>query len=315
MTRRLTYVAALVCAGLPVAAADLALPIGARLNAEAETPATTLEIPTGPYSDGVVPHSVASGRLDHQAWVLRGARLTALQLLEPLRAQLIEAGYEPVYECQDIACGGFDFRFALDLLPEPAMHVDLGDYRFLSARLAGTDGGDPSYALITVSRSGETGFVHISRIGPADEPLPEVVASSQSPGLIAPTIEPGELAKQLESLGRASLDDLTFDVGSAQLGSGEFASLAELAGYLKANSDKTVALVGHTDSVGSLDANIGLSRRRASSVRDRLISQYGVAAGQLEADGVGYLSPRASNLTKDGRDKNRRVEVILTSTQ
>jgi outer membrane protein OmpA-like peptidoglycan-associated protein len=88
-----------------------------------------------------------------------------------------------------------------------------------------------------------------------------------------------------------------------------------LADYLAAQPDLSVALVGHTDASGSLDGNIVISKRRAGSVLERLVSDYGVARRQLDAQGMGYLSPIASNQTQEGRDANRRVEVIVTSTQ
>jgi len=94
-----------------------------------------------------------------------------------------------------------------------------------------------------------------------------------------------------------------------------FTSLTELADYLKANPEKRVALVGHTDAEGSLAGNISLSKRRAASVMDRLINDLGVNPGQLEAEGIGYLAPIASNQTDDGRTRNRRVEAILVSTE
>ena len=78
---------------------------------------------------------------------------------------------------------------------------------------------------------------------------------------------------------------------------------------------RTVARVGHTDSAGGLDGNIALSKQRAGSVLERLVSDYGVSRLQLEAEGMGYLAPVATNLTEDGRNANRRVEVIITSTQ
>ena len=94
-----------------------------------------------------------------------------------------------------------------------------------------------------------------------------------------------------------------------------FDSLQALADYLANAPDLQVALVGHTDSSGPLDVNIALSKRRAGSVLERLVSDYGVARKQLEAQGMGYLAPVASNLTQQGRDANRRVEVIITSIQ
>ena len=71
--------------------------------------------------------------------------------------------------------------------------------------------------------------------------------------------------------------------------------------------------MGHSDAVGSLEANIALSRARARSVAGRLVDTHGVARGQLRAEGAGYLAPRASNATEDGRALNRRVEVVVLS--
>jgi len=125
----------------------------------------------------------------------------------------------------------------------------------------------------------------------------------------------GDLAQSLEDQGRFILSGLVFETGSAQLGNAIFGSLQDLADYLIANPDRTVALVGHTDFVGSLDGNIALSKRRAGSVLERLVTTYDIPRHQLDAQGMGYLSPVASNLTEEGRETNRRVEVIITSTQ
>jgi OOP family OmpA-OmpF porin len=64
-----------------------------------------------------------------------------------------------------------------------------------------------------------------------------------------------------------------------------------------------------------LNGNIALSKRRASSVLDRLTRDYDIPRRQMEAEGMGYLSPLSTNLTQEGRDLNRRVEVIVTSTE
>ena len=72
-----------------------------------------------------------------------------------------------------------------------------------------------------------------------------------------------------------------------------------------------VALVGHTDAQGSLDANIALSKRRAQAVADRLVAGHGVARAQLQAEGMGWLAPVATNLTPEGREANRRVEAVV----
>ncbi|MGI9395778.1 MAG: OmpA family protein, partial [Boseongicola sp.] len=95
------------------------------------------------------------------------------------------------------------------------------------------------------------------------------------------------------------------------LAGANYPSLTSLAAWLKQEPAARVVLVGHTDAVGSLEANTGLSQRRAKAVADQLTTNYGVDPEQLQAAGAGFLAPRASNLTDDGRALNRRVEVIL----
>ena len=120
---------------------------------------------------------------------------------------------------------------------------------------------------------------------------------------------------RLESTGSVVLEDLIFPSGAATLAEGDYASLRDLAAYLRDNPERTIALVGHTDASGGLDANIALSKRRAASVRDMLIGKHGAPAPRVAAEGVGFLAPRASNLTPEGRTENRRVEVMITSTR
>ena len=122
---------------------------------------------------------------------------------------------------------------------------------------------------------------------------------------------PGSLTATLEADGRAVLPDLDFPTGTSALAAGEYASLDLLAGYLRDNPALRVALVGHTDTDGSLDGNIALSKRRARSVMDRLVEVHGVPRRQLTAEGMGYLAPIANNLSAAGREANRRVEVII----
>ena len=73
--------------------------------------------------------------------------------------------------------------------------------------------------------------------------------------------------------------------------------------------------MGHTDAVGSLEANTALSRRRAEAVRRRLIDIHGADPAQVTAHGAGYLAPLASNLSAPGREMNRRVEAVLLSAE
>jgi len=302
----------------PAQALDLPLPARATLAAEETAALDSLSLPVGPWRDGQVEVLATEGAVTRQAWRLPGNGLTTLQIIAPLRAALEEAGYEILYECRDEACGGFDFRYQLPLLPEPAMHVDLGDFRYLAAEPRDGDAAD--FVSLTVSRAADAGYVHITRVGepaasalPADRtvavPLPTIEAAPEEPA----EVPPKSVAAELEAEGHVVLDDLRFATGATALEDTLFPSLVALADWLKARPDARVVLVGHSDVVGDLATNIGLSRERAQSVVDRLVTAHGVAPGQISAEGVGYLAPLSDNATREGRAVNRRVEAVLAN--
>ncbi len=310
------------CAGLagPAAALSLDFPANAALQAEVTTPLGGHAVATGPWTEDGVPGRTVEGRITRQAWRIDGGGLTALQMTAPLRDQLADAGFATVFECEGEGCGGFDFRATLDLMSPPDMYVDLVDFRYLAA----VDAETGSAVTLIASRTARAGFVQVTAVGPPDGPAFSAgtgearLGSGSAPAGAANgpvLISEGSVAAQLETIGRAILPDLVFETGSAQLGAGAFPSLRGLADYLAANPGRVVALVGHTDSVGGLDGNIALSRRRAASVLERLVSDYGVPRRQLQAEGMGYLAPIASNLSAEGREANRRVEVIMVSTE
>jgi OOP family OmpA-OmpF porin len=86
-----------------------------------------------------------------------------------------------------------------------------------------------------------------------------------------------------------------------------------LAAWLAESAERRIVLVGHTDAEGALDSNIELSRARAAAVRNALVTEFGADPARIEAAGVGYLAPRAANSLAEGREANRRVEVVLIS--
>lgn len=300
--------AALLATPALAAPLELALPDGAAVSAEATTAATSYRLLTGPWQEGAGPASTLEGTRTDTAWRLRADQETTLQILAPLRDQIQAAGYTILYQCETEACGGFDFRYELDLLSEPEMHVDLGDFRYLAAR-HGTD-----WLALTVSRSSESGFVHLTTMSVQDV-RPVTPDNPLAAPMPAPAIAPSDFATQIEAKGAVALDDLIFESGATDLGPEDFASLRAMADYLSTRPEAVIVLVGHTDATGGLEANIALSKRRADSVRARLLADYGVAPEQLSAEGAGWLAPRASSLTPEGREKNRRVEAVLAPTR
>lgn len=306
---RAALISVCLLAALPAQALQLDMPGVAELSQEENESATNYSLPVSPWVNGAADMQTVQGALARSVWQIADYSGNSAQLMAHLRSQLEEQGYEPVFACDATLCGGFDFRFAMDVTPEPAMHVDLGDYSYLVARLPG-DEGDEYIGLLT-SRGGNRGYVHMVRISPASMEPVDVAVSTRSPD--GTVIE--DLRESLALDGRATLGDLSFATGSSTLSLGDYPSLVDLAGYLADNPDTQVVLVGHTDAEGSLEGNIALSRARADAVRSYLIDTLGVDGRQLTAEGVGYLAPRASNSSDAGRQQNRRVEVVVTSTR
>ncbi|TCP40605.1 OmpA family protein [Rhodovulum marinum] len=303
---------ALLLAATPAAAAPaLTLPDAATLAAEETVARATVAIPVAGFDGTRVPAIRAEGTVTRRAWQQPLKGRTTMQVMAPLRDALLAEGFQVIHACAAETCGGFDFRFATDTLPEPAMHVDLGDFRFLSARRLGA--GGPEYVTLMVSRSSARAFVQMTTVGPPEHDAPDLVSSSKNNAAGGPLAADAPLTDRLALDGHAVLRDLDFATGSATLAEGDFPSLTALARYLDDNPDLSVMLVGHTDAVGALDNNIALSRRRAQAVRAYLVDRLGVPADRVSAEGAGYLAPLASNRTEDGRMQNRRVEVILTS--
>jgi outer membrane protein OmpA-like peptidoglycan-associated protein len=108
-----------------------------------------------------------------------------------------------------------------------------------------------------------------------------------------------------------TLNDVLFDTGSAALRPGGHRLVARLAEFLREYPERTIAIEGFTDSVGSDEVNQELSERRAASVKIALIDE-GVDASRVFVRGYGEAFPVASNDTREGRQRNRRVEVVIS---
>jgi outer membrane protein OmpA-like peptidoglycan-associated protein len=105
-------------------------------------------------------------------------------------------------------------------------------------------------------------------------------------------------------------EGILFDIDSAAIRAGLQADLRALARNLQAYPDTTVAVFGHTDNTGSAQYNQDLSTRRAAAVAGVLLEE-GVAPGRVQSFGRGENEPVATNLTPQGRQQNRRVEIII----
>ena len=118
-------------------------------------------------------------------------------------------------------------------------------------------------------------------------------------------------AKQTDRGMVMTLSDVLFDTGRATLKPGATRDLDRLAQALKDNANTRVKIEGYTDSVGSMAYNQGLSERRAQAVADAL-EVRGVPADRYQVEGLGKEYPVASNNTPEGRQQNRRVEIVFS---
>jgi outer membrane protein OmpA-like peptidoglycan-associated protein len=104
--------------------------------------------------------------------------------------------------------------------------------------------------------------------------------------------------------------DVTFDTNSTVVKPGLQTEIKRVAVILNQYPKTLVRVEGHTDSVGSNDYNIGLSKRRAYAI-ERLLVQRGITENRIESVGFGESKPVATNSTEAGRLKNRRVEIKI----
>lgn len=111
-------------------------------------------------------------------------------------------------------------------------------------------------------------------------------------------------------IAKKTQDNLTFESGKNIIKSSSFPSLNELAEYLIKIPALELTLEGHTDSQGDEDYNLKLSQSRANAVK-LYLSQKGIEQNRMKAKGFGETKPIANNNTKQGREKNRRVEFKI----
>jgi outer membrane protein OmpA-like peptidoglycan-associated protein len=134
------------------------------------------------------------------------------------------------------------------------------------------------------------------------------------------TRQSAELQRQLDELNAKATDrgmvltlgDVLFASGKAELKDGATANLNKLVAFLNNYPNRTVMIEGYTDNVGSNEYNLGLSQRRADSVKGYLTSQ-GINSVRLTSDGKGETMPIAGNDSVNGRQQNRRVDIVIVN--
>ncbi|MFZ5491127.1 MAG: OmpA family protein [Pseudomonadota bacterium] len=122
-----------------------------------------------------------------------------------------------------------------------------------------------------------------------------------------------EVSRQGDNVVLNMPSSVTFATDSAQISPSFQATLDQVASTIREYSDTRVRIAGHTDSTGSDTYNQQLSERRAQAVASYLMGR-GVASSRISTIGHGETQPVASNDTPEGRQANRRVEIVLSPT-
>lgn len=250
-----------------------------------------------------------------------------LEVLRNYQDEITQAGGAILFTCKGEECGGdatrsssggggrqsllMQFVTERELKEtafsngECSLTRTINDQRFLTGTLPGPDGDvyvtvqtyqliDTNYCKALNNRT--VAVVHLLEPRPRDRKMVTVSAK--------------EMATSIAATGRIALYGILFDTDKADLKPASDAALVEISTLLKNDPRLSVLVVGHTDSQGSFESNIDLSRRRADSVVRALTTTYKIDPKRLRAAGAGMIAPTAPNDTDEGRAKNRRVEIV-----
>jgi outer membrane protein OmpA-like peptidoglycan-associated protein len=118
------------------------------------------------------------------------------------------------------------------------------------------------------------------------------------------------MGDDINQTGHVAIYGIYFDSGKSEIKPESDAAIEQISILLKNDEALKLYVVGHTDNVGTTDANMKLSKERADAVVNSLVTKYQISGTRLKAYGVASLAPVASNATEEGKSKNRRVELV-----
>lgn len=229
---------------------------------------------------------------------------SSLEVFRNYEQALKAVGFQTVFACAKEECGGRKFNHAVS--PQQA-YTSFGEFhaeqRYVAARLARPEGDVYVSLYVVLNKSGG---------GPdKDRPMIQLdvieLKKMEERMVVA---KAADMQREIGAEGRVAIYGILFDFDKDTLRPDSRPQLEEIAKLLKNAPALKVLIVGHTDAKGAMDYNQKLSERRARSVVEALVRDYGIGRGRLTPVGVGMAAPVATNRTDDGRAKNRRVELV-----
>ena len=279
--------------------------------------------PVGTYeTDFVKFHYLVQNKKDAETAVVEGRLLSRIFKKPEAKSNFeIFKSYEKV-----LADGGFAMLAVLDdvkrteILSRDVNSKDKNNFvqrRYMHngkpvaagpKALVGTQGQEYIAAEKTIDKTRVIVVVNTSRSG--NYVIEQFETAAMAQDTVKLTLE--NLNKAMDSEGRIAIYGIHFDTGSAAIKPSSSETLATIVQYLKANPGRHFYVVGHTDDQGMLASNMTLSKARAKAVVEAVTAKVPAAKERLRPDGVGPLSPVATNGADDGRALNRRVELVST---
>ena len=203
------------------------------------------------------------------------------------------------------------FAYSLDEgRPQPGRIQIIRNYENALRPLGGAivsqfdDGGE---TYLKVAQGGKDAWVYLGVYNTNQYSLKILETGAMAQDVVA---NAAVFSSDIKATGHAAVYGIHFDTGKADVKPESEPALKEVAKLLSGDPQLRLLVVGHTDGVGSLEANMKLSQARAEGIVKALAAKHGVSVARLKAQGAGPIAPVATNRTEEGRGKNRRVELV-----
>ena len=166
----------------------------------------------------------------------------------------------------------------------------------------------PTDVYMKVEKGGMVTWAHVAPYNGGNGYILEIVEKKAMTQDVR--ADAAAMSEDLKATGHVAVYGINFDADKAEIRPEADAAIAEIAKLLKQNPSLKLFVVGHTANVGNVEAGLKLSQARAEAVVRYLTEKHGIQAARLSWFGAGPYCPVSTNLTEEGRARNRRVELV-----